>query len=78
MAAYKPWRDKAYLHKMYVQEKKTIEQIAEDCKRMGYSVTPMTIFNNLKANNLLRKSRNLGKRSVGGSPSSRKRGGYYG
>lgn len=77
MAAYKPWRDKAYLHRMYVEKRKTLDQIVADCEAMGYSVTPMTIFNNLKAFELLRNSRTLGKRSVGGNTEKRRRGGYY-
>ena len=78
MAAYKPWTDKGYMHKMYVQNRKTIDQIAEDCKSMGYSVTPMTIFNNLKKFDLLKNSRNLGKRSVNTNPSQKGKGGFYG
>ena len=79
MAQYKPWRDKAYLHKKYVGERKTLAEIVEDCKAMGYSVTEMTIYNNLKGFDIPIRggSRNLGKRSVGGNASSRKRGGYY-
>lgn len=74
MAQYKPWRDKAYLHQMYVVKRKTLAQIVEDCKSMGYSVTEMTIYNNLKSFDLIKNSRNLGKRSVGGNG---KRGGFY-
>lgn len=77
MAVYKPWHDKAYLHRMYVEKRKTLDQIVEDCISMGYNVTPMTIFNNLKKFELLRNSRVLGKRSVGGDMEKRKRGGYY-
>lgn len=78
MAAYKPWRDKEYLHKMYVKNRKTIDEIAEDCKKsFGLTVTPMTVYNNLKDFGLLKNSRNLGKRSVGGNSDKRKRGGFY-
>ena len=77
MAAYKPWTDKAYLYKMYIEKRKTLAEIVVDCKAMGYSVTEMTIFNNLKKFELLRNSRNLGKRSVGGSADKKKKGGYY-
>lgn len=76
MAAYKPWRDKGYLHDAYVKKGKTLKQIVEDCKAMGYSVTEMTIFNNLKSFNLLTNSRNLGPRSVGGKSGSKR--GFYG
>jgi len=75
MAAYKPWQDKSYLHQKYTVERKTIDQIAADCKESyGLSVTPMTIYNNLKKHGLLKNSRNLGKRSHGGGG---KRGGFY-
>lgn len=75
MAAYKPWKDKAYMYEMYVKKRKTIYEIAEDCKTsFGIDVTPMTIFNNLKSLELIKNSRNLGKRSHGGGG---KRGGFY-
>lgn len=77
MSKYKPWCDKAYLFKMYVEKRKTLAEIVADCKAMGYSVTEMTIFNNLKKFELLRNSRNLGTRSVGGNPEKRKKGGFY-
>lgn len=77
MAAYRPWRDKNYLHSTYVAKRMTLDQIVEDCKALGYSVTPMTIWNNLKSFDIPIRggSRNLGKRSVGGGG---KRGGFYG
>lgn len=83
MAQYKPWRDKSYLHKMYSVKRMTIDQIADDCKKMGYSVTPMTIYNNLKDFGLLRTNRNLGPRSVGGKhkrpgQNGPRKKGYYG
>lgn len=79
MAAMKPWRDKSFLYRKYVTERKTLAQIVEDCNAMGYSVTEMTIYNNLKAFNIPIRggSRNLGKRSVGGNAAKRKRGGFY-
>jgi hypothetical protein len=78
MATYKPWRDKAYLHQKYVTERKTLAQIVADCKEAGYEVTEMTIYNNLKSNNIPIRggSRNLGSRSVGGNGTKRK--GFYG
>lgn len=77
MATYKPWTDSGYLHKMYVEKRKTMAEIVIDCKNMGFSVTEMTIWNNLKKFGLLRNSRNLGKRSVGGNAEKRKKGGFY-
>lgn len=79
MAAYKPWRDKSYLFKKYVTERKTLAQIVEDCKKNGYTVTEMTIYNNLKGFGIPIRGggRNLGKRSVGGNSEKRKKGGYY-
>ncbi len=76
MAAYKPWNDKSFLYKMYVTDRKTIDQIADECKKMGYSVTPMTIYNGLKKFDMIKNSRNLGKRKVTSSTPRRK--GYYG
>lgn len=75
MAGYKPWRDKSYLHDRYVKRRKTIDQIADECKGNGYSVTPMTIYNNLKSFGLLKNSRNLGSRTVGKGGS---KSGFYG
>ena len=79
LAAYKPWRDKDWLWRKYVRERKTLAQIVEECKKLGHSVTEMTIYNNIKAFGIPIRGggRNLGKRSVGGNSSSRKRGGYY-
>lgn len=74
MARFKPWTDKAYLHDMYVIKRKTLEQIVEDCKDKGAPVTQMTIFNHLKKFGLLRNSRTLGPRSVGGDPNKKR---YY-
>lgn len=75
MARFKPWTDKSFLYNLYVVKRKTIDQIADECKKMGYSVTSMTIYNNLKKFDLIKNSRNLGKRSVGGN--SKGKGGYY-
>jgi hypothetical protein len=79
MAEYKPWRSKEYLYRKYVTERKTLAQIVADCKAMGYSVTEMTIYNNLKGFSIPIRGggRNLGKRSVGGSDAKRRRGGFY-
>jgi hypothetical protein len=79
MAAYKPWRDKDWLYRKYVGERKTLAQIVADAKELGHSVTEMTIYNNLKGFNIPIRGggRNLGKRSVGGSDSKRRRGGFY-
>ncbi len=76
MAAYKPWKDKSFLETHYVKGRKTIDEIAEICKGMGYSVTPMTIYNWCKEFKLIKNSRNLGQRSVGGNPTG-KRNGFY-
>jgi hypothetical protein len=76
MARFKPWTDKQYLYDMYIVKRKTITEIAEDCKSKGIPVTEMTIFNNLKKHDLLRNSRNLGSRSVGGDPTKKKKGFY--
>jgi hypothetical protein len=75
MAAYKPWRDKSYLYNTYVTKRMTLAQIVEDCKKMGYSVTEMTIYNNLISNSIPIRggNRKLGSRSVGGSGK-----GFYG
>jgi len=74
MAAYKPWTDMSFLKRKYITEKKTITQIAQECVDAGYSVTEMTIYNNLKKFNLIKNGRNLGSRSVGGSSKN----GFYG
>jgi ribosomal protein L23 len=75
VAAYKPWTDKAYLYKMYVTQRKTIDQIAADVKETyGLSVTSMTVYNNLKKHDLIKNGRTLGKRTHGGTG---KRGGFY-
>lgn len=76
MATYKPWTDKSFLYNLYTIKKKSIDQIAEECKKMGYPVTSMTIYNNLKKFDLIKNSRNLGSRKVGGN--SNKKGGFYG
>ena len=76
MAKFKPWTDKAYLHEMYIVKRKTLAEIVKDCEDKGLSVTQMTIFNNLKKFELLRNSRNLGPRSVGGDPNKKKKGFY--
>lgn len=78
MATYRPWRDKGYLYNAYVTKRMTLDDIVEDCKAMNYSVTAMTIYNNLKgfAIPIRGGSRNLGKRTVGGE--GKARGGFYG
>lgn len=76
MAQAKPWHSKQFLYDRYVAKKNTITQIAEECKQMGFPVTEMTIFNNLKKFDLVKNSRNLGPRSVGGN--SKKKRGFYG
>lgn len=71
----KPWLDKGYMYDRYVKQKKTITQIADECKEMGHPVTPMTIYNNLEKLDLLGpKSRKLGSRTIGGN--SKKKGFY--
>lgn len=77
MAAYKPWRDKSYLHEKYVLKRMTLKQIVEDCVAAGYSVTEMTIYNNLIAFSIPIRggNRKLGSRTVG---KGRKGGGFYG
>lgn len=75
MARFKPWTDKQFLYERYVMKRMTIDQIAKECEEMGHPVTSMTIFNNLKKFDLVKNSRNLGKRSVGGN--SKKKGGFY-
>ncbi len=79
MAQYKPWTDKAYMTRMYVEKRMTIDQIAEDCKSLGYQVTPMTIYNNLVALKIPIRggNRKLGTRSVGGDPAKKARKGFY-
>jgi hypothetical protein len=77
MASIRPWQDKNYLYDAYVTRRKTIYEIADECTSAGHKVTPMTIFNNLKKFDLIKNSRNLGKRSVGGNNSGKKRGGFY-
>lgn len=78
MGSFKPWHDKSFLYNLYVVKRKSIDEIAEECKKMGHTVTPMTIYNNLKKLNIPIRggSRNLGKRSVGGN--SKGKGGFYG
>ena len=78
MAAYKPWTDKSYLHEKYVTKRMTLKQIVEDCVAAGYSVTEMTIYNNLIKNNIPIRggNRKLGSRTVGSK--GRKGGGFYG
>ena len=75
MARHKPWMDKGWLHDRYVKKKMTIDQIADECKADGISVTSMTIYNHLKKNNLIKNSRTLGKRAYGNN--SKKGRGYY-
>jgi hypothetical protein len=76
MAGYKPWRDKSYLEDRYVKRRMTIDKIADECVKAGYSVTAMTIFNNLKSFDIPIRggSRKLASRSVGGGTKS----GFYG
>ena len=73
----KPWHDKSILYDLYTVKKKTITEIAAYFTELGSPVTSMTIFNNLKKFDLVKNSRNLGKRSVGGNDKKRK-GGFYG
>mgnify|MGYP000967535079 FL=1 len=77
MAQFRPWQDKSFLYQEYVVKRKTIYQIAEECTANGHPTTHMTIYNNLKKHGLLKNSRNLGKRSVGGNAASRKKKGFY-
>lgn len=72
MGSEKPWRSKEFLYQYYVVKKLTIDEIAAECKKLGHSVTPMTIYNNLKTHNLIRNSRNLGQRSYGPARASNK------
>lgn len=80
MAKDKPWADKSYLYDRYVLKKMTIEKIAKECTDQGYLVTSMTIYNWLKKYELIRNSRNLGKRAYGKKPTrpgESKKKGYY-
>lgn len=77
MAKFKPWTDKSFLYQEYSVKRKTIYQIADECTANGHPVTHMTIYNNLEKHGLLKNSRNLGKRSVGGSQGAKKRKGFY-
>lgn len=72
----RPWRNKEYLYKKYVVDKMTIDQIADELTKNGTPVTSMTIYNNLKAFNLIRNSRNLGQRTYG--PARKSTGGTSG
>jgi hypothetical protein len=77
----KPWHNKDYLYDRYVLKKMTIDKIADECKKMGYEVTSMTIYNGLKKFNLIKNSRKLGQRSIGKKPTNQqgpKKKGYYG
>lgn len=78
MANRKIYTQYDFLYDRYVKQKKTIDQIAKECEEMGVSVTSMTIYNHLKAHNLIKNSRNLGSRKStrksSGSSSKRK---YY-
>lgn len=75
----KPWHSKEFLENEYGRKRKSIEVIAEECTKMGYSVTAMTIYNYLKRFDIPIRggSRKLGKRSVGGNQAKRRRGGFY-
>ncbi len=71
----KPWQSKDYLYDRYVAKKMTLKQITEECIANGYKVTQMTIYNGLTKFNLIKNSRRMGQRSVGGN-SKGKRGFY--
>lgn len=81
MAKDKPYADKSYLYDRYVNKKMTAKQIAEELTAGGCPVTEMTVYNHLKKHELIRNSRNLGKRSFGkkpgGSKGGSKRKGFY-
>lgn len=83
MAKEKPYADKSFLYDRYVIRKMTAKQIAVELTNNGYPVTEMTIYNHLKKHNLIRNSRNLGKRVYGKRPgakgggSGKKNRGYY-
>lgn len=82
--AYKPYTEKSFLYSRYVEKSMTINQIADECTKMGYKCTPMTVYNHLKKHNLIQNSRNLGQRSFGGNEKGKGKGGskgsgkYYG
>lgn len=79
--AFKPWAEKSFLYSRYVEKKMTINQIADECTKMGFKVTPMTIYNHLKKHNLIENSRTLGQRSYGKGRSDGKnkgKGSFYG
>lgn len=80
MAKFKPWSDKSYLYDQYVNKRRTLAEIVADCKEKGHSVTEMTIYNNLLKFEIPIRggNRKLGKRSVGGNPDKKKKGGFYG
>lgn len=51
----KPWDDKAVLRNLYVTQRKSITQIAEEMKKKyGLSVTAQTIYNRLRDFDLLK------------------------
>lgn len=68
MTADKPWRDKSYLYDRYINKRMTLGQIHKELLAMGYKVTEMTIYTNLKKFELIRKPRQLGKRTFGKKP----------
>lgn len=78
----KPWTNKEFLYERYSVKRMTIDDISAECKKLGYPVTSMTIYNHLKKFDLIRNSRNLGKRSYGKKqtvgPNTSKKKGYYG
>lgn len=71
----KPYQNKEWLYDRYVVRKQTIDQISEELKELQIPTTPMTIYNWLKKFDLIKNSRKLGKRSIGGN--SKKKGFYH-
>ncbi len=60
----KPWDDKAMLRNLYVTQRKSITQIAEEMKRKyGLTVTAQTIYNRLEQFDLLKANGKGNKRN---------------
>lgn len=73
--AAKPWMNYQFMYDQYKTKRRTIAQIAEECKTMGYPVTPMTIYNWLVKLKIKTDGRTLGSRSAKGGGAKR---GFYG
>lgn len=62
----KPWTNKAWLHNKYIVKGMSCEQIAQELRDGGTSVTSMTIYNWTVRHNLV-NPKCYGKRTIPGN-----------